>query len=123
MPSPGPDWAVAGTGDYNGDGKSDLLFRNSTTGGLIEFQMNGSSIIGSAWIGSPGAGFQVVGNGDYNGDGKSDILFRSDASGGLLMHQMNGFAVTSAAWAPTILDPNWTWWATTTTTATARATS
>jgi hypothetical protein len=25
-------WAIAGTGDFNGDGKSDILWHNTTTG-------------------------------------------------------------------------------------------
>jgi hypothetical protein len=28
--NPGPDWHVFGTGDYNNDGKSDILWQNST---------------------------------------------------------------------------------------------
>ncbi len=152
-----------GTGDYNGDGKSDILFRmdatggllhrpmdrlrpppspawlpgrtlqdrrldrrrhratttataratscsgNATTGGLIEYQMNGAAVSAAAWIGSPGAGFQIVGDSqvstykaahDYNGDGKSDILFRAPGNGALLQHQKDGFATTSTAWMP-----------------------
>jgi hypothetical protein len=28
--NPGPDWHIFGTGDYNNDGKSDILWQNST---------------------------------------------------------------------------------------------
>jgi hypothetical protein len=27
--NPGPDWHIFGTGDYNNDGKSDILWQNS----------------------------------------------------------------------------------------------
>ncbi len=50
-------WNVVGNDDYNGDGKSDILMGNATTGGLIEYQMNGSAVSAAAWIASPGAGF------------------------------------------------------------------
>jgi hypothetical protein len=46
-----PSWQVAGVGDYNGDGTSDILFRDSAGGTLDEFQMhNGQPTwAGVAW--------------------------------------------------------------------------
>ena len=29
-PNPGPAWKAIGTGDFNGDGDSDILFQNTT---------------------------------------------------------------------------------------------
>jgi hypothetical protein len=60
--------------DYNGDGRSDIFWRHSST--------NGNSIW---WAGSPtgatasttAAAWRVVGTGDFNGDGKSDLLWRN----------------------------------------------
>jgi hypothetical protein len=46
-----PDWTVAGTGDFNSDGKSDILWANTTTGQLVIRLLNGASVIGG---GSPG---------------------------------------------------------------------
>ena len=31
--TPGNDWQIAGTGDFNGDGKSDILWRHDFRGG------------------------------------------------------------------------------------------
>ena len=77
------DWHVVGTGDFNGDGRSDLLW-----------QSDGGSI--SNWLGTASGGFtindanaltslapgEIVGIGDFNGDGRDDLVFR-DAQGGI----------------------------------------
>ena len=41
--APDASWNVAGIGDFNGDGKSDVLWQN-TNGSLIDWTMNGSQI-------------------------------------------------------------------------------
>src|SRR5262249_4230866 len=40
--NPDPSWSIAGAEDFNGDGKSDLLWRN-TAGSLVEWILNGST--------------------------------------------------------------------------------
>ena len=43
-------WQVAGSGDYDGDGKADILWRNSTTGQNWMYLMNGNTITDSAEV-------------------------------------------------------------------------
>jgi hypothetical protein len=73
------DWHVVGTGDFNGDGRDDILWRNDDgrigdwlarlDGG---FTANDPSIVGVS------NDWHVIGTGDFNGDGRDDILWRSD---------------------------------------------
>jgi serralysin len=89
--NPGPDWKAVGTGDFNGDGRSDILFQN-TDGQVAIWEMNGTSPIagGSQWVGAnPGPDWKAVGTGDFNGDGKSDILFQN-TDGQVAIWEMNG---------------------------------
>ena len=89
---PGSSWSVAGVADFNGDGRSDLLWRNSD-GELVTWLMNGSTIEASAGISTaPDASWSVVGTGDFNDDGKADMLWRS-TSGELVEWNMNGSAI------------------------------
>src|ERR1043166_4398289 len=88
----GPDWMNVGIGDFNGDGKADVLFRR-TAGTLLMLLMNEKQVLPAATVAlaSPG----VVGIGDFDGDGKADILLRqSDGSVEILL--MNGAQIKSA---------------------------
>lgn len=51
--NPGPSWHVMGIGDYNNDGKSDILLQSSS-GDVAIWEMDGTSVIGSASLANPG---------------------------------------------------------------------
>ena len=77
--NPGPSWKVVGSGDFNGDGHSDILWQNASGQAAI-WEMNGLNPIagGSAAVGAnPGPSWKAVGTGDFNGDGHSDILWQN----------------------------------------------
>ena len=76
----GAGWNIAGTGDFNGDGKSDILWENSATNGVWIWEMDGTTQIGGGSVGTGGAGWSIAGTGDFSGDGKSDILWQNGAS-------------------------------------------
>src|SRR5436305_9973728 len=78
--------------DFNGDGRSDILFQHEN-GDLLAWEMNGATIVpGSGEIANPGLSWHVSGIGDFNGDGRADILFQHD-SGDLLVWEMNGATI------------------------------
>ena len=59
--NPGPSWKAIGTGDFNGDGFSDILFQNTTSGQAAIWEMNGTTPIHEDLVSSlPGAGWQAI---------------------------------------------------------------
>ena len=75
-------WKVAGTGDFNGDAKADIVWRNSSTGEVYVWLMNGTTLSshGSVFTLSD-QNWKLVGTGDFNGDAKSDLLWRNAVTG------------------------------------------
>jgi hypothetical protein len=94
--------------DFNGDGKSDILWRHFTNGQLSIWQMNGNTRL-SAGIFATEAdqNWKIVGTGDFNGDGKSDILWRHFTNGAISIWQMNGSTRLSGEVIGTEADQNW----------------
>ncbi len=93
-------WSIVGTGDFNGDGMADILWRNTTTGDLAIWEMNGTTILNAntAGVGNEPLNWTVVGVGDFNGDGKADILWRNN-NGNVAIWLMNGTTVLNATTA------------------------
>jgi hypothetical protein len=82
-------------GDFNGDKKADILWRNNTSAESYILLMNGfSSLIGAGSPGTLTPDWQIAGIGDFNGDGKTDILWRN-SSGELVLWLMNGTTISS----------------------------
>jgi len=61
--TPGKEWVAKGTGDYDGDGKSDVLLQNINDGTCYIWEMNSLNLKvgGSGEIGwKPGADWHAV---------------------------------------------------------------
>jgi VCBS repeat protein/FG-GAP repeat protein len=69
-------WSVAGTGDFDGDGKYDILWHNSN-GDTSIWLMNGTTVSSATDLGLIPPSWNVAVTGDFNGDGHSDILWRN----------------------------------------------
>ncbi len=89
--------------DFNADGRSDILWRNGTTGESVIWLMNGAAISSSVTFATVAdLNWSIAGVGDFNGDGKSDILWRNRATGENVIWLMNGAAIASAAMFATV---------------------
>jgi len=112
-------WHIVGTGDFNGDGRDDILLRNdngavtnwlgTANGGWFDNYLNAGTSAPTSW--------HVASIGDFNGDGRDDILFRNDngaitnwlgtASGGWFDNYANGGTSAPTSWH---VQPDTLWW-------------
>lgn len=99
-------WRPVVDGDFNGDAKPDLVWRNTSTGRVVVWYMDTSTRTGLAVIWTGDAAWIPVAAGDLNGDGKPDLVWRNSGSGRVNVWMMNGISTTAAAslWTG---DPAW----------------
>jgi hypothetical protein len=93
---PNPQYYVGGTADFNGDGFTDILWRNNTTGAVAIWIMNGTSYQSTVNLPSvPVAQLQIVGTGDFNADGRADIVWHNTSTGANAIWFMDGTSYVS----------------------------
>lgn len=107
--TPDSGWLPVGLGDANGDGRTDLFWRNAFSGELQVWLLNGGTAqLASYGVVDPSSGWTVIGLVDVNGDGRSDILWRNGLTGNVSVWLLNGGTVLSAA-SYGVVPPNSGW--------------
>jgi Ca2+-binding RTX toxin-like protein len=72
---PGGSYRVVDTGDFNGDGNSDILFENDAGQAMAWIMSNGTIQFAAQLGGANGVDWSIAAVGDLNGDGRSDIVW------------------------------------------------
>lgn len=108
----GPDWQLGGVDDFDGDGQDDLVFRNTGTGSVELWMMNGATRVGAP---VPLAGmppppeWKLSATADFDHDARPDLVWRNTATRALEIWTMNGATPTGTI-TPTpaqATDANW----------------
>jgi hypothetical protein len=71
--------SFAGAHDFNGDGFSDIAWRDSG-GNTALWMMNGAQVVQSGSVGTVSTNWLIAGQRDYNGDGTGDLLWRDTST-------------------------------------------
>ncbi len=113
------NWGVAGLGDFNSDGRPDILWRNTVTGAMQVWIMRGTerrALRSTNPAALTDVNWEAIGVGDFGTsatdatpDGKPDILFRNRTSGKNVIWLMDGLDRTTGAFTvpDTVGDLNW----------------
>jgi hypothetical protein len=89
--------------NFSSRGTSDMLLRNSNTGGLEVYDINSNQITGAAFIGTIGLDWQFSGVGNFSGvPGETDLLLRNNRTGGLEVYDIGNNQLATAAFIGTV---------------------
>jgi len=96
-----PDSSRRALNDLDGNGKADLVWRNTSDGNTGIWLMNGTTIADAGFPAVVSSEWQIAGMGDVNGDGKADLIWRNGVSGTVAVWLMNGVTITSMGFPAT----------------------
>ena len=104
-------WKLRGSGDFNADGKADLVWQNVTTGDLVYYLMDGTTAFATGSL-SPSKvdpTWEIASVRDMDRDGHPDILWNNRNTGQVLAWYMNGTTMVRQGWinATPLGDINW----------------
>jgi FG-GAP-like repeat/FG-GAP repeat len=81
VPVPGPPWRIAGAGDFNGDGSTDPVWENTSTGQRAIWLLQNIIFRNSLRLPTISPEWRIVGAGDFNKDGSADLVWENTATG------------------------------------------
>jgi hypothetical protein len=106
------NWQMAGTGDFNGDARPDILWRHDVSGENVAWFMNGRTLVSGTFLNPPSfpdTNWKMVGTGYFDPGVQLDILWWNQTSGQLVVWFMNGINLVSGELTtpPGLADTQW----------------
>ncbi len=98
---------ISGVGDFNGDGKPDILWRNVWTGEVSVWLMDGTIQTGTQSLAFVHPTWRIAGVADFNDDGNPDLLWENASSGEVYVWFMDGTTRIGGQSVGTVPDLNW----------------
>jgi hypothetical protein len=88
---PNTSFRIQGAGDFNGDGRVDIVWRNYATGQNAAWLMNGVSFAGILDLPAlTNTAFKIGGVADFDRNGRADIVWRNQSTGQNAIWLMSG---------------------------------
>ncbi|HVE70690.1 MAG TPA: FG-GAP-like repeat-containing protein [Thermoanaerobaculia bacterium] len=104
----GTSVAAKAFSDFDGDGKSDVLWYHRISGETYLWTMDAYTSVAVSPVGvMPNLNWKIAGLGDFNADAKTDVLWRHAGTGENRLWLMNGPSITAQATINFVADQNW----------------
>ena len=104
----GSSWVLSGIGDINGDGRADLVWRDSGTGQALVWLMAATGTVASTLdLGVVPLSYALRGVGDFNGDGIGDLLWFQASDGQVAVWLMAANGTHTAAFPGAVGPGTW----------------
>jgi Ca2+-binding RTX toxin-like protein len=98
----GTDWAFVTLGGFFGSDTTDMILRNSSTGGFEVYDISNNNITNAAFMGTVGLEWQVMGFGNFSSFGETDMMLRNVNTGGIEVYDINNNQITGANFMGTV---------------------
>jgi hypothetical protein len=104
------NWKIAATGDFNRDGRRDIVWQHQTTGSIAVWMMDGLTMTSGVFM-TPSqvtdTNWKIVGAADFNGDDQLDLLWQHRTQGYVAIWVMNGTSLVSGHILNQVTDNGW----------------
>lgn len=106
------EWQVVGSGDFNADGYTDLVWHHNTQGYVSVWLLAGDTMLGGVML-TPGrvadTNWRIAAVADFNQDGRPDIIWQHRTEGRVSVWIMNGTSLVDGHLLvpDTIADGRW----------------
>jgi hypothetical protein len=106
------NWRMAGTGDFNRNGRPDIVWHHQVSGEVVLWYMNGPILTGGTFTDPPAlpdTRWRIAVVGDYNSDASPDLVWHNTFSGQAVVWFMNGARLVNGTFTnpSTFPDTNW----------------
>lgn len=101
------NWVQQATADFNGDGYSDIVWRNQVSGANVVWLINEQGFVGTLNLQPLDLSWQIAGAGDYNRDNNPDLFWRNSITGENAIWFLDGTNVRRTANLPVLSDLTW----------------